>query len=511
MKAGQWNDTIRKRLGELTTHFSQAEMARATGISRSSLNEYLKGTRISAPFCSALVKEMKVNPLWLLVGEGAMFLHDVSAKTASDATELLSLVQAMESIAQLRLGALAGDDHKKTLRRLNDSLEYYEQTKEKLNAAARPIYLRLLDDLRRELGKRNTQQAKGLRDAAAQVARLCDDPALNDRFLVEDARLEDLSGNSGRSLELSRRRFFRWMEDGREINDDFFESSTNLCIALIRVGRRMEARRICRAAVTLAGERGDHPSANYYTLLEFLGFLELHLGDMQAALDCMRQSLSAPVDRSNAPTHIRLCMQASYLAGFSGINGLASDWSDSFTKSQNMLYAPLWAEDVEGLQMAADRFVGPKPYHVPADHGFVRYCLQCLAIWKSPKKAAYARIKKEYDGESSAESDVLKEVNTFTHHRTLARFARICGCREEAIEQLELSEDARKNILPTLTHEQIGTMEHYRNALLLIPANTRSSVHTKLREDALTFFDNAIAAGYTAFAQWRRNWKLPAE
>lgn len=124
---------LQSRLNEFARAYSRAEIARKTETSVVNVSRYLKGTRVPAEFCMALVRQFGVNANWLLAGQGSLFVSDLATQHGQMAGDLLELVEAMSAVAKMRLGSIAGRDHMKLLRQLNDSLGTYERLREKLN------------------------------------------------------------------------------------------------------------------------------------------------------------------------------------------------------------------------------------------------------------------------------------------------------------------------------------------------------------------------------------------
>ncbi|MCA8946964.1 MAG: helix-turn-helix transcriptional regulator, partial [Planctomycetes bacterium] len=156
---------LNSRLATLAEDRSLSDIARRTGTSVANVSRYISGTRIPGEFCAALVRGLGVNPSWLLTGEGSPFLSDVTEGTAQMAGDVLELVEAMNAVTHMRLGALTGKHHLKVLRELNDALLRYEELRARLNAHSAPIFKQLVDDLGAALGKLDIERAHDLRKA----------------------------------------------------------------------------------------------------------------------------------------------------------------------------------------------------------------------------------------------------------------------------------------------------------------------------------------------------------
>ena len=212
-------EAVRGRLNILTENHAQAEIARRTGFPPANVHRFLKGGKIPADFCGAVVREFGINPAWLLTGEGAPRLSDVTEGTMRMAGNVLELVEAMSAVARMRLGSLTGKHHLRVLRELNDALEDHERLRERLNEHSHPVFQKLVEDIRATMEKRDLERATDLIKAAEQVQRLCADDKLSLELDAHHAHLAFLMRDFETSADYRRRVFIRQLAGSIEFSE----------------------------------------------------------------------------------------------------------------------------------------------------------------------------------------------------------------------------------------------------------------------------------------------------
>lgn len=304
---------LQTRLKQFAASLSRAEIARKTGTSVMNVSRYLKGTRVPAEFCMALVREFGVNANWLLAGQGGPFVSDLATQHGHMAGNLLELVEAMSAVAKMRLGSLAGQDHMKLLRQLNESLGTYERLREKMNSHSRGILDEVLRELQGALTTMDMTRAGALRKAAEQVARLCEDTELSRKLLGMQAHHSYLAGRTEEALQLMRKRFVQSIGEGRIESEDQARDALRLVVTLSDTGRVREALRMARAFLEIADDNADRlPSIP--TLGTFCAQLLCARGEVDAALAQLQRWMPAQQGRPRAVSQAVL-VRAQLLAG----------------------------------------------------------------------------------------------------------------------------------------------------------------------------------------------------
>lgn len=248
MQTSTGGHALRLRLAEIARQHSQAKLARETGHTASNISRYLRGMRVPAEFCIALVEKLGVNPAWLLAGEGATYLSDIhTGGEGVRARDLLELVQAMAAVSRVKLGALSGRADRRVLRELNDAIGAHERIRAQVRDKTAPFFEQLLTQFKAALEARELDHAEFLRNAARQCARFCDDEGqlrLLDHF---EAHLLSMRRRDEEALALQRRALGRYLV--AEAPDELAMREINAHAgSLMRVGRLEHARRVARAA-----------------------------------------------------------------------------------------------------------------------------------------------------------------------------------------------------------------------------------------------------------------------
>jgi hypothetical protein len=360
--AGDESARIQNRVRELTKAVSQSEIARRTGTPVSSVNRYLGQSRVPADFCAALVRGLGVNPAWLLTGEGATYLSDVTAGTADLAKGMLELVNSLVAVSRMRLGSLTGKHHLRVLRELNEALQTYHGLRDRLNAHSGPILKQLLDDLKRATDKQQFDVAHDLRNAAAQIAQFCLDEEQLRRFTAADATLEFARGNAPRALELSRQVFARTLTRTDVPSENALIQAHNLGASLCQNYRFKEAHRVCRLGLALAGADLQVLSA-YHELRTLSGVVCVELGELATGVGEIMQAWprTNPVYRAGSNG---IAMRALLLCGAMSF-AQAEAWAkDDIGRNRHLLRFALWQGDAAILARALDQCTGDSPSKV---------------------------------------------------------------------------------------------------------------------------------------------------
>ncbi|MCC6575691.1 MAG: hypothetical protein IT462_18065 [Planctomycetes bacterium] len=288
--------SLQKRLVFLRQRFAQAEIARKTGFSRNNVSRYMRGTRVPLDFGSALVTGLGVNPAWLLSGAGTALLADVTADTGQMAGNLLELVEAMDAVAQMRLGSLAGKEHAKMLRELNEALLRHEALRSKLNARSREIFRQLLADVRAALGRMDLRRAVELLKAAEQVSRLSDDEELMLDFKALQAHVLFMQRHDDEALKLQRQVFMRTVLRAESFNEESCAQVLRFALMLNEHTDGDDALRVARAGIALC-DQNLRKTQIFAELSFFAGNLLALRGDLHKGLAIMQRYLPLAGER----------------------------------------------------------------------------------------------------------------------------------------------------------------------------------------------------------------------
>jgi transcriptional regulator with XRE-family HTH domain len=349
----QRQDELRARLKQLAQRFSQAEIARRTGTSRNNVSRYLRGMRIPLDFGTAVVEGLDVNPTWLLTGEGASDLSELPDNTAGMAKDLLALVEAMNTVAHMRLGALTGKHHLRVLRELNDALVRYESLRESLNERTSSTFRDLIEQYGKAVAEMNYDKAEPLREALLQLSRMCDDENLQRAFFQKQVIHEAVSGDPYRAVELQRKVFQSLLPDASIADEESLVEASNFGLTLVRVGRIKEGRAVFSTTLAMARNL-DVPEYVEARVLSGLGYANAMLGNPSIGLvEYMNGFSKHPVDRRDAVS-----------AGLVLVNFLARGidyevahalWP-SPVKTQTMLRIAIWNESTDNLRHSVKHY-----------------------------------------------------------------------------------------------------------------------------------------------------------
>ncbi|MCC6465610.1 MAG: helix-turn-helix transcriptional regulator [Planctomycetes bacterium] len=483
--------TLRERLRTLAAAHSQAELARRTGFPPANVHRFLRGGKVPAEFCESLVREMGVNPAWLLAGEGTAYLADVTAETARMGSNLLELVEAMSAVSRMRLGSLTGKHHLRVLRELSDAVSEHERLRQKLNTQSLPVFAKLLEDLEAALDRMNLERAEDLLKATEQVARLCDDDALALRLDAARAQYAFLTGDSEHSATWRRKVFVRQMAGGLEFNETRLLHAQYLVMAVLATGRIAEALRICLAALDLSEGRRTRA---WCVLQATAGGLEMDLGDMAGGMARIHRALPEALPVLQQPYS---SYQAKFLL-FGGLGDIAACLAlkpSSMHRSTVILRFAAWLEDADALRVAARQCISPDhaarqthllPDSPPALHAAA--LLDVLAD-KSHLKQAEKRLEAV---------QVRDGRQRFFKAAVRTQLRRLAGGRS-ALEALKEADAELLALPPGVTVLPDFAAVHYRN---LRELGERDPLLQPRLAAAREFFRSHYARGFACFKSW---------
>jgi len=483
-------ESIRGRLNQLAEAHSQAELARRTGVAPPAVHRYLHGAKVPSEFCAALVREFGVNPAWLLTGEGATYLSDVSAGTQRMAGDLLALVGAMNQVARMRLGSLAGKQHLKVLRELNEAVGEYERLREKMDEHTTPFFGRVLEDYRvTVMIKKDLNRAGALRPAVEQLGRMNNHPLLRRRMLAFLAFHDYLAGRTERSVEFQRQ-LFR-LELGRDteyLPEDAF-TGRNFALVLFSNGLQDEAAmvaQVTRSQCELAGNLATHVHA--------LAMLEQVIDVERGQLEGRVSRALAAFARMAASDQALLTgglLRVLLLTGAIGLKGAPQVGVAGRGRAQQIARFANWHGDAESLEFAQASAPGDSATALPPDDPLLEELTTRLKALQG-SKAPLRKLAEQWRQEARRPGGFK---GPFDAAVAATRAALALKDSKAAAADFAFAEKLRISLPPRCRPDLLKLSEHYRNALDL---NAASALHSK----AKLFFQDYAARGYGLFAPW---------
>jgi hypothetical protein len=481
------HEALRRRLQALTDRYSLSEIARRTGAPLASVSRYFRGTRVPADFCGELAVHFGLNPVWLLTGEGQPWFSDVPERTSAMAGNLLELVEAMNAVAHMRLGALAGKHHLRVLRELNEALLRFEELRARLNENAAPVLLRLLQDIEKAMAATDVDRATDLHKAISQVRRFVDDSGLEYRIEAVNATFELMRRNPYDALKHQQRMFRLSMGEGLLGTQQELNETIRLAYLLAESGREADALGLCLAAMELAGEQGRRWDS-FPFLAFFTGQLMVNNLRLYEGIELMQRWLphikGAP--RLSAARH--MLPFAMVYAGLIRPEEAFDVGGDSEVKALNLLFYAIFRQEPDYLREALrhiDLRKGPRkdlePMGYVPEYGAL--LLEVLEGKGSDHEGRFKHVRRYLDDDPRATTAQDMLVFETQLLRLLKRKARARKTLRAAEEAITSPPRPARTLLMTRAI-------HHRNALEIEDA--------ELQVPAREFFEAHLKAGYRA-------------
>ncbi|MBX3460681.1 MAG: hypothetical protein KF696_12080 [Planctomycetes bacterium] len=344
---------VAARITRVIEQHTLSAVAARTGTPLANVHRYSRGAKVPADFCARLVREFKVNPAWLLNGEGAISTADVADGTRRMAGDLLELVEAMNAVTQMRLGALTGKHHLKVLRELDDALRRYDNLRQRLDAHAMPIFRKLATDAQTALNRLDVERAGQLLRAIEQVVRLCRDTSAEDIQLGLRSHYAVLTRDRELALRLQQQMFRAPMAQGRIDTEAMCEQATRLVITLSDAGREGDALRLGEAAMLLA-----HPdirgSAAFAMLNMMTANLMVHTGRLHDGLAGLQRSIPRVPDASRRRAGRHMLTMALVYGGLMLPSQAIDSGDDYDVKAFDLLCVAMYVAEPGLLRKALD-------------------------------------------------------------------------------------------------------------------------------------------------------------
>ncbi len=469
------------RLAFLCERWPQAEIARKTGTQRNNVSRYMRGGKMPMDFGAELVRKLGVNPAWLLVGEGTAFLSDVNSGTERMAGDLLELVAAMNSVASMQLGSLTGKHHLKVLRELNDALTRYQDLRARINERTAPIFDKLLTDYWAALDAWQLDKADDLKRAAEQVARLCDDEALQARFDRTLSYHAFLRRDGDAAIRAQSKLFRRALARDALIDPSGLNEAFNLANALQSVGRLRESQALCEGVRAMSGETLQRSNVGKF-LLAMSGYALMEQGNLHEALRRIVEAEPQPEARMADAQRSMLIMCLMYTGRLTFQQALDMGECGQAHR-QGMVAQSLWRDDTSALAQALKRW----------DNGdgrdwfwvLVRHAAECDG-GEMRKAAEFVK-----EGPPTTRAAENEHFDRFVYITLLAR-----KCKDRSARKWLAKADEQLQTAPAnLCMSMLARTMHFRNAQLL-------KVGGEVQERANEFFREHYEKGFGAFAGW---------
>ncbi|NUQ36073.1 MAG: hypothetical protein HUU29_14160, partial [Planctomycetaceae bacterium] len=502
---------LRERLRHLLQGVPQRELARRLGIPNQSFNRYFHGTMPPAWLCSHIVSVLGVNPSWLLTGEGEAFLADINAGNKQTAENLLELVQAMNSVAKMRLGALTGKQHYKVLRELNDAFLQLEDLRAKINVNTLPVFQQIYKDLWKALETNDLDRAASLVTAGDQVSRICDDAQCRRGFsYLKSAYLYkfgDIDGFVRQLHEVVR----LYAMEGEHPDDAGWKRIGSFMIALLSSWRGRQARSLCDAYLGLSHD-SQAPRAAIDYLKSWSGYFDLEAGEWEIGQlkigEAFRSSQQWDLSRPEAlPTNVERVRQILkmhlwtsmyYSRTISVREMLAAECSSNFKVT---FLAPVlcWERDPDVLSdfiTSLERAeMDEQEASSPAFKALRALTFEQFSRMRRVLEAKRANSSKTGGKALQPGASSSEEVRLFADLMN-AEVATLSGASREAAA-LVLANDARLHGATNLTPPLLFRAMHYRNVLETMPRPSASQRDAVRR--AKRFFENHLSKSYHCF------------
>ena len=481
-------EALQARLQVVAERHSLSEISRRTGAPLASVSRYFRGTRVPADFCGALGVHFGVNPSWLLTGEGTPWISDIPERTSAMAGDLLELVEAMNAVNHMRLGALTGKHHLRVLRELNEALVRFEELRARLNDHARPVLTRLLSDMETAVRRMDVDRAGDLYTAIQQVRRFCDDRELEYKLERLGATLELMRHDPSESLRHQQRVFGLVLIEGRLDSNAALEETIRLAMLLSETGREEDAVALCKAAVELIGDRGSEWES--YPFLKFLtGQLMANNLQLYAGIELMQRWLPLVKGDTRVKAARHVLAFALLYAGLVEPDEAFDVGGDNEVKALNLLYYAIFREDRDYLLRALRYFESRQRARKDlAPMGYIAEYAHILAAAMEKPSAAQAQKFKKLKLACKDDARVSTELELLVFETQLLRkLKRLPAARKAMHAAQQLIAKPRKPSRALLVARAI----HNRNALELDKG--------ELRKSAERFFEAHREAGYRAF------------
>ncbi len=496
-------EELLERIRFLVEKFSQSEVARRTGNRASNVHHYLQGRKIPADFCMSLIEEFKVNPRWLLTGKGEAHQFDANLELSSMAQNLLELVKAMNSLVKMKIQSLGKEQYFEALSQYKNLFRDYQRLCENLNKQTSPLFNQLLGEFYKAVvdGEFEVADAKEL--ACAQLEKLSADEELKLNYLSIKGYYQHEKNNHGKALELMRQVFFRSLPDTAS-DGRIFQTTANFVIMLFQARRLKEARRICAAILAFA--EGNQDFSVYYNVLAFYyGMLQTELGDIRQGGVYTRKS-QASFENETKDYHWISVMRLQLFGAEAPLSALPDIYLGNARAAVLLISFALWREDYALLRRSHTRYKAlERDASKPENPLTVIRAEVLLQVYRTQENGddLSSLTEKEFVAELP-QARFPFQVTEFNHKFSITQILRIAGNKELALKRLQETDKIYTSLPEELTPDLLYVATHYRNALELIPEQTRTQKLKTLRKRAQEFFQTHYDNGFGCFREYAK-------
>jgi hypothetical protein len=491
---GRYSAAHARRLRQVVAKHSLSEIARRTEMPVSCIHSYLNGTRVPAELFSGLVEHFGVSPAWLHTGEGAPYSSDVSPETATMAEDVLTLVESMEAVGKMRLGAMSGNQPR--VRALEDALKRHEQLQRSLSERTAGIMKTLLDDAERAISTRDYGKVQASLATAARLQKLCLDPALTVRRMNTEAISARLRGNLARALAGFREAFLNVLPVRAAVGSEAHAVAFNYSNALQLSGELREAIAVADGMLVL-GEHADSPDR---AILEAQrAWLDVLNGELHTGLSRMAQILPRVPERRRPRVETPRYMIAQMYAGVLSFDAALQSPDESPNKGAFLTFLMLCFEDTTQLSALYDRYFGAPAGHIEdakgrmgSDTSIGRYMTALIRALNDGRNDALA----EYEAHVAALAPDVEQVHRFAALVNLSQLTRLCGTTARARRRFKEADQYLATMPVAMTPDFLDLARHHRNALDLAGRRADAKAHIA---QAKAWFREMIGRGYLCF------------
>ncbi len=488
-----YHSELRKRVRYLAEHFGQAELARRTGTSPSTLSRYLRSTRIPAEFVARATTALELRPDWILSGSEPPFASSVSEQTANMADSLLEIVRGIQATSHMRAAAVFGQSNPRMLNNLNEALRNLKQLRAEIREKFEPKFHALVDAVSKALQRFDMEGAERLLSSAEMFAELCPDQDIIG--LLNSCKAQFL-GRTGRSEEALpvHTKLLNWacVEWGLE-ETNTFTTAINHVTLLIRLERRTDALRLCQGFRHFAESLGDtHPVPVY--LGAFAAYLQIRTGNIRAGLGPFLAANNRLKGTNLHGPYGALHLSVLYLSGAANI---AQAWGlvlPSVSRCLRALTLPMSMEDRANLSEALKLAVGPDELQISPRDPLAK---AAAALVKRLEGGSPAHFRKAVLDDTGLLQHLQTKMSRYHFQASLAAFQRLAGLREVSLKTTKELSKRMQLDRPGQVPDVLTEAQHLRN-LLLASRRTNSAECRTARQRLAAL----RAQGYRCLDAW---------